>query len=121
LQRFDFCVSSSRYSFKAITAEKWKRPMNPQLEPLTITVTDARQLSRLSNASIYKMIAEGRVETTVVMGRRLIVYESFKRALGIVPGGACTAAPGLTGGSIKRSPGRHRKQRAGTGADLPAE
>jgi hypothetical protein len=92
-----------------------------QFEPLTITVTDARKISGLSVASIYGMINQGLVQTSVVMGRRLIVYASLKTALGIRPDGAPAAAPGLTGGPIKRPPGRHRKPRLGAEADRPAE
>ncbi len=89
--------------------------MNSQLEPLTVTVTDARKISGLSNASIYAMINRGFVQTSVVMGRRLIVYASLKAALGIRPDGAPPAPPGL-GEKIKRPPGRHRKPRAGAEA-----
>lgn len=94
--------------------------MNSHLEPLTVTVADARKISRLSNASIYKMINAGLVETTIVMGRRLLVYASLKAALGIRPDGAPPAPPGL-GEKIKLPPGRHRKPRAEIDAGGPAE
>jgi hypothetical protein len=106
--------------------DKPQKAKKPRLEPLTVTVADARDLSGLSNASVYGLINAGLVETTVCMGRRLIVYASLKAALGIRPDGAPPpspglpdgpdmaprAAPGLTGGSIRRSPGRHRKSAA---------
>jgi hypothetical protein len=92
------------------TVEKWKeRHMNSQLEPLTCTVAAARKISGLSNSSIYGAINKGLVETRVVMGRRLIIFASLKKALGIRPDGAPPATPGLTGGPIKRPPGRRRK------------
>jgi hypothetical protein len=92
-------------------------------EPLTVTVADGLKLSGLSNSSFYKMINERLVETTVVMGRRLIIYASLKKALRIRPPGepAPTAAPGLTGGPIKLPPGRRRKPRTETNADRPVE
>jgi hypothetical protein len=61
---------------------------------------------------MYKAINEGLVETTRVFGRRLIVYASLKKMLGIRPEGelAPPVAPGLAGGKIKDPPGRRRKQ-----------
>jgi hypothetical protein len=94
--------------------------MNSQLEPLTITVTDARKVSGLSIASIYGLINKGFVQTSVVMGRRLIVYASLKTALGIRPDGSPPATPGLTGGPIKLPPGRRRKPRTGAEAERTA-
>jgi hypothetical protein len=95
--------------------------MNSNLEPLTVTVADARRISRLSIGSVYKMINAGHVETTVVMGRRLIVYASLKAALGIRPDGAPPAAPGLAGGKIKNPPGRRRKPRETVAIEQLAE
>jgi hypothetical protein len=87
--------------------------MSNETEPLTLTIAEGCRRSGLSNSSMYKAINEGLVETTRVFGRRLIVFASLKKALGIRPEGepAPPVAPGLTGGPIKLPPGRRRKQR----------
>jgi hypothetical protein len=87
--------------------------MSNETEPLTVTIPEGCRASGLSNSSMYKAINEGLVKTTRVFGRRLIVYASLKRMLGLPPDGepAPPAAPGLTGGKIKTPPGRRRKQR----------
>jgi hypothetical protein len=55
---------------------------------------------------MYKAINEGLVETTRVFGRRLIVFASLKKALGIRSEGeaAPPVTPGLAGGRIKDPP-----------------
>jgi hypothetical protein len=95
--------------------------MESQLEPLTVTVAEARKISGLSNSSMYGMINRGLVQTTIVMGRRLLVYASLKAALGIRPDGAPPAPRGLTGGPIKSPPGRRRKPRGETNTDRTAQ
>jgi hypothetical protein len=82
-------------------------------EPLAVTLAKARQLSNLSHSSLYKLINENQIETVRVLGRRLIIYESLKKVLGIRPDGEpAPVVPGLAGGKIKDPPGRRRKQRA---------
>jgi hypothetical protein len=108
---------------KYATMEEWKETqMNTQPKPLAITIAATRNATGLSNSSVYGAINKGLLETVVVMGRRLVLYSSVERLLGIQPAGnrGRAAAPGLTGGPIKRPPGRHRKS-AGVEAGRVAE
>jgi hypothetical protein len=87
--------------------------MSNETEPLTVTIPDGCKASGLSNATMYKAINEGLVETTRVFGRRLIVYSSLKKMLGIRPeGDPSPLERGLAGGKIKDPPGRRRKTTA---------
>jgi hypothetical protein len=88
-----------------------KEPMSHDNEPLAVTIAEVRRLSGLSNTRIYKAINAGLLDTTRVFGRRLVIYASLKKALGIRPPGEqpIAAAPGLAGGKIKDPPGRRRK------------
>jgi hypothetical protein len=91
--------------------------MSNDTEPLTVTIPEGCRASGLSNSSMYKAINEGLVETTRVFGRRLIVYSSLKKMLGLRPEGdsAAPITPGLAGGRIKDPPGRRRKATAAEG------
>jgi hypothetical protein len=93
--------------------------MSENVEPLAITIAKTLKITDLSNSSVYKLINDGVLETVVVAGRRLVIYESVKRVLGIRPPGEPPAPPGLTGGPIKLPPGRRRKPRAETSANRP--
>jgi excisionase family DNA binding protein len=47
-----------------------------------VTVAQACELSNLGVTSIYKFIGDGRLESVLVDGRRLIKYASLQRLLG---------------------------------------
>ena len=49
--------------------------------PLTISVATFRKLSGLGNTAVYKLIAEGALEATLVGRKRLISYSSAERLL----------------------------------------
>jgi excisionase family DNA binding protein len=51
------------------------------IEPITVTVADARKISGLSNTTIYKKIAEKRLEVVKIGTRTLITYASLKALL----------------------------------------
>ena len=49
------------------------------LKPLWVSVADTKRLIPFSTTSIYKLIAEGRLETRRVNRRRMISYRSIER------------------------------------------
>jgi hypothetical protein len=50
-------------------------------KPLTVTVAMAREISGLGNTTIWALIKSGRLESTCVGHRRLIVYGSLEKLL----------------------------------------
>jgi hypothetical protein len=50
-------------------------------KPLTVTVAMAREISGLGNTTIWALIKSGRLESTSVGRRRLIVYYSLEKLL----------------------------------------
>jgi excisionase family DNA binding protein len=52
-----------------------------RLEPLTVTIATARQISGLSNTTVYKLIKEGKLDTIKIGVRTLIPYASLKALL----------------------------------------
>ena len=58
-------------------------PQPPALEPLTVTPKTASRLSGLGNTTIFAMCKDGRLESMLVNNRRLILYASLKRLLGL--------------------------------------
>jgi excisionase family DNA binding protein len=51
-----------------------------QLNPITVTVAEARQITRLGNTKIYELIAEGKLRS-VAVGRRRLIFVSSIHAL----------------------------------------
>jgi excisionase family DNA binding protein len=49
-----------------------------RLEPLTVTVQEARRLTGLGNTTIYKLIGQGKLRTTKIGARTLVIYQSIK-------------------------------------------
>jgi hypothetical protein len=52
------------------------------LEPITVTVAQARRISGLGHTTIYKMIKAGDLEVVKIGARTLITYISLKKRLG---------------------------------------
>jgi hypothetical protein len=50
-------------------------------KPLTVTVAIAREISGLGNTTIWALISSGKLQTTCVGRRRLIVYHSLQQLL----------------------------------------
>jgi hypothetical protein len=50
-------------------------------KPLTVTVAIAREISGLGSTTIWALIKSGRLESTCVGRRRLIVYCSLEKLL----------------------------------------
>jgi len=56
-------------------------PATEATEPLSVTIARARELSGLSTTTIYRMLANDELESTVVRGRRLVIYSSLKAVI----------------------------------------
>jgi hypothetical protein len=52
-----------------------------RLEPITITVAQAKQISNLGHTTIYKMFAAKQIQSVKHGSRLLVVYESLKKRL----------------------------------------
>jgi excisionase family DNA binding protein len=52
-------------------------------EPLTVTVTQARQLTGLGPTKLYAMLNDGTLKSSTLGGRRLIHYRELKKLLGL--------------------------------------
>lgn len=64
---------------KKLTDESPKRPRPaiPAAERAALQVRDAVSFSALSRSRLYRLMAEGKIESFTVGGRRLIVTESL--------------------------------------------
>ena len=51
------------------------------LEPLTVTVRDVTRLSGLGPTTVWRLISEGKLESTMVGNRRLVSVSSLKKLL----------------------------------------
>ena len=71
-----------------------------EVQPLTITVKQALELSGLGLTKLYELINSGELETVFVGRRRLITYRSLSRRL--LPGTAPEAPRGR--GRPRKSP-----------------
>ena len=54
------------------------QPDRPAIEPITATVEQFAALSGLGRTSIYELINSGALRSVRIMGRRLIVVESYR-------------------------------------------
>ena len=52
-----------------------------KLDPLTLTVKEAKRISGLGHTTVYKLIGEGKLHTTKVGTRTLISFASLKELL----------------------------------------
>jgi excisionase family DNA binding protein len=53
--------------------------MNDQyVKPITVTVGTALRISGLGRTKLYELINEGRIRTTTIGRRRLVVYASLE-------------------------------------------
>ncbi len=50
-------------------------------KPISITVKTARDMSGLSNTTVYELIKTGRIKTTKVGRRTLVIYSSLENLL----------------------------------------
>ena len=71
-------------------------------EPLAISVRRATELAPIGVTTIYKLMKEGKLKSTTVLGRRMIDYRSFMELL--IP----TSVPT----NLSRAPGEWRRRTA---------
>jgi hypothetical protein len=50
-------------------------------KPITVTIPTTRQISGLGNTTVWKLIAEKKLDTVRVGKRRLVLYASLERLL----------------------------------------
>jgi hypothetical protein len=60
-----------------VTGKKGSSP----LEPLAVTVRQAREISSLGTTTIYALIASGKLETTTIGCRRLVIFKSLRQLI----------------------------------------
>jgi excisionase family DNA binding protein len=48
------------------------------IKPVTVTVSNALRLSGIGRTTLYKLIKEGKIRTTTIGRRRLVVYASLE-------------------------------------------
>lgn len=51
------------------------------LAPLAVRISDATRLTGIGKTKLFELIAEGKLETSCIGRRRLILYSSLKRLL----------------------------------------
>jgi excisionase family DNA binding protein len=50
-------------------------------DPITVTVTETRRLSGLSNTTVYKLIGEGKLSVIKIGARTLVTFASLRKLL----------------------------------------
>jgi hypothetical protein len=53
----------------------------PTIEPICVTMQDAEHASGLGSTKLGELVRDGRIESVLIDGRRLVVYASLKRLL----------------------------------------
>jgi hypothetical protein len=66
--------------------------MDYQLEPLTITVSEAVRISGRSRSEIYRNLASGKLRAKKDGKRTLILFESLKQSIATLPDATFTPA-----------------------------
>jgi hypothetical protein len=66
--------------------------IDEQAAPLTVTLATARTMSGLSRSTLLRRADDGKLDTRLVCGRRLVVVASLKKLLGIEQSGEAQAA-----------------------------
>jgi hypothetical protein len=56
-------------------------PSERDLKPLTVTIAAARRISGLGNTTIWGLIRDGKLDTSRIGRRRLVVYQSLEKLL----------------------------------------
>jgi excisionase family DNA binding protein len=56
-----------------------------KLEPLAVTVKEAGRLTGLGHTTLYRLIGEGKLRTTKVGARTLVMFPSIKALLENAP------------------------------------
>jgi excisionase family DNA binding protein len=61
------------------------------LRPISVTISTTRNITGLGNTTIWKLIAEKKLETVMIGRRRLVIYSSIERLLSAPTGDARVA------------------------------
>ena len=56
---------------------------NGDLRPISVTISTTRKITGLGNTTVWKLIAEKKLETVMVGRRRLVIYSSIERLLSV--------------------------------------
>jgi excisionase family DNA binding protein len=70
---------------KSLELKRMTTDEQTRLEPLTVTVQEARRLTGLGNTTIYKLIGQGKLRVTKIGARTLVIYPSLKSLLENAP------------------------------------
>lgn len=70
---------------KSLELKRMTTDEQTRLEPLTVTVQEARRLTGLGNTTIYKLIGQGKLRTTKVGARTLVMFPSLKSLIECAP------------------------------------
>jgi excisionase family DNA binding protein len=70
---------------KSLELKRMTTDEQTRLEPLTVTVQEARRLTGLGNTTLYRLIGEGKLRTVKVGARTLVIYPSLKLLLESAP------------------------------------
>ena len=52
-------------------------------KPLAVTVRHGREILGIGHTKFYELIGDGRIQTKMIDGRRLVIYSSLEKLLGI--------------------------------------
>ena len=70
---------------KSLELKRMTTDEQTRLEPLTVTVQEARRLTGLGNTTIYKLIGQGKLRVTKIGARTLVLYPSLKSLIENAP------------------------------------
>jgi excisionase family DNA binding protein len=63
------------------------------LRPISVTISTTRKITGLGNTTVWKLIAEKKLETVMIGRRRLVIYSSIERLLSVHPDALDGRAP----------------------------
>ena len=52
------------------------------LKPVSVTIEEAKRLTGLGRTTLYALMAEGKLKTTTIGRRRLVLYSSIEKLVG---------------------------------------
>jgi excisionase family DNA binding protein len=53
-----------------------------KLKPVSVTIEEAKRLTGLGRTTLYALMAEGKLKTTTIGRRRLVLYSSIEKLVG---------------------------------------
>jgi excisionase family DNA binding protein len=71
----------SKYELRGVRPRRLGHNRGPPLDPLAVTVAEAKRLTGLGLTTIWKLIAEKELETVHVGRRTLVIFASLRRLL----------------------------------------